>query len=155
MTAQMGDDTVNLDYAKMLRGRSTAAKALGNSNISIDYWQRYSDLKDTLNHQLLEGKAHEYAARYRLQEERLNTEREEAAKKRMGIIDSTARFSFTATYSVDGVCTGTNGTTKLFGTEGALDKSGITPYIDASYGKSLRIRVKTDGTEDEFVTWED
>jgi transcriptional regulator GlxA family with amidase domain len=34
----------------------------------------------------LEGKAHEYAARYQLQEERLNTELEEAAKKRMGII---------------------------------------------------------------------
>ena len=86
VTAQMGNDTVNLDYAKMLRGRATAAKALGNTIAAIDYWQRYSDLKDTLNHHLLEGKAHEYAARYRLQEERLNTEREEAAKKRMGII---------------------------------------------------------------------
>ena len=86
VTAQMGDDTVNLDYAKILRGRAIAAKAKGNNVAAIDYWQRYSDLKDTLNHQLLEGKAHEYAARYQLQEERLNTEREEAAKKRMGII---------------------------------------------------------------------
>jgi hypothetical protein len=82
----MGNDTVNLDYAKMLRGRAIAAKARGNNSVAINYWQRYSNLKDTLNHQLLEGKAHEYAARYRLQEERLNTEREEAAKKRMGII---------------------------------------------------------------------
>ena len=86
VTAQMGNDTVNLDYAKMLRGRAIAAKARGNNSVAIDYWQRYSNLKDTLNHQLLEGKAHEYAARYQLQEERLNTEREEAAKKRMGII---------------------------------------------------------------------
>jgi AraC-like DNA-binding protein len=82
----MGNDTVNLDYAKILRGRAIAAKAKGNNTAAIDYWQRYFDLKDTLNHQLLEGKAHEYAARYQLQEERLNTEREEAAKKRMGII---------------------------------------------------------------------
>ena len=36
--------------------------------------------------QLQESKAHEYAARYRLQEERLNTEREQAAKKRIGLI---------------------------------------------------------------------
>jgi len=86
VTAQMGNDTVNLDYAKMLRGRATAAKAMGNNAAAIDYWQRYSNLKDTLNHQLLEGKAHEYAAHFQLQEERINTEREAAAKKRIGII---------------------------------------------------------------------
>ncbi len=87
VTAQMGDDTVNLDYAKMLRGRAIAAKARGNT-AATNYWQRYSDMKDLLHKQLQRGKAHEYAARYRLQEERLNTEREEAAKKRMGIIAS-------------------------------------------------------------------
>ena len=70
-------------------------------------------------------------------------------------VDSTASFSFTATYSVEGVCTGTNGTTKLFGSEGTLDRSGITPYVDASFGKSLRIRIKTDGTEDGFEPWEE
>ena len=83
---QMGSDTVNLDYAKMLRGRAIAARAMGDATAATDYWQRYSCLKDTLSHQLLEGKAHKYAARYQLQEERLNTEREEAAKKRIGII---------------------------------------------------------------------
>ena len=70
-------------------------------------------------------------------------------------VNETETFSFTATYSVEGVCTGTNGTTKLFGSEGVLEKSGVTPYVEASYGKSLRIRVKTDGTEDGFETWED
>ena len=70
-------------------------------------------------------------------------------------VNETETFSFTATYSVEGVCTGTNGTTKLFGSEGVLEKSGVTPYVDASYGKSLRIRVKTDGTEDGFEPWEE
>jgi AraC-like DNA-binding protein len=86
VTAQMGDDTVNLDYAKMLRDRAIAAKATGNTAASSSYWQRYSELKDLLNSQLHESKAHEYAARYQLQEERHNTEREEAAKNRIGII---------------------------------------------------------------------
>ncbi len=86
MTAQMGSDTLNLDYAKMLRDRAIAAKAMGNTTASNGYWQRYSDLKDLLNNQLQESKAHEYAARYQLQEERHNTEREEAAKHRIGVI---------------------------------------------------------------------
>lgn len=86
VTAQMGNDTINLDYAKMLRGRAIAAKAMNNPSVSADYWQRYAELKDLLHKQLQESKAHEYAARYQLQEERLNTEREQAAKKRMGLI---------------------------------------------------------------------
>lgn len=86
VTAQMGDDTINLDYAKMLRGRAIAAKAKGNIAAASDYWQRYAELSDLLNNQLRESKAHEYAARYQLQEERLNTEREQAAKKRLGLI---------------------------------------------------------------------
>lgn len=88
MTAQMGADTVNLDYAKMLRDRAIAAKAKGNTAAATNYWQRHSDLKDLLHKQLQKSKAHEYAARYRLQEERLNTEREESAKIRLGIIAS-------------------------------------------------------------------
>jgi hypothetical protein len=75
-------------------------------------------------------------------------------KANLNDVDSTASFSFTATYSVEGVCTGTNGTTKLFGSEGVLEKSGVTPYVETSYGKSLRIRIKTDGAEDGFEPWE-
>lgn len=86
VTEQIGNDTLNLDYAKMLRGRAIAAKARGNTAAASDYWQRYAELSNMLNSQLREGKAHEYAARYKLQEERLNTEREQAAKKRLGLI---------------------------------------------------------------------
>ena len=86
ITAQMGNDTINLDYAKMLRGRAIAAEAMDNPSASADYWQRYAELKDLLHKQLLKSKAHEYAARYQLQEERMNTEREQAAKKRVELI---------------------------------------------------------------------
>ena len=61
---QMGNDTINLDYAKMLRGRAIAAQAMDNHYASADYWQRYAELKDLLNKQLQESKAHEYAGRF-------------------------------------------------------------------------------------------
>jgi hypothetical protein len=68
-------------------------------------------------------------------------------------VNESDSFSFIATYSVDGVATATNGTTKLFGGEGELDKSGVSPYNEASYGKNLRIRVKTDGTTESDDNW--
>ena len=68
-------------------------------------------------------------------------------------VNESDEFSFVASYSVDGVATATNGTTKLFGVEGELDKRGVTPYVNASYGKSLRVRVKTDGTVESDENW--
>lgn len=93
VTAQMGADTLNGDYADILRGRAIAAKAMGNSTAAVGYWQRYAELRDLLNKQLQESKAHEYASRYKLQEERLNTERAEAARNRWGIIALSLGFT--------------------------------------------------------------
>lgn len=67
--ACMGADTVNSDYAILLRGRSIMAEAAGNYRAANNYGKRYNNLKETLNKQLLESRAHEYAARYHLQEE--------------------------------------------------------------------------------------
>ena len=67
--ARMGADTVNGDYALILRGRATMAEAAGNYYAANSYGKRYNNLKETLNKQLLESRAHEYAARYHLQEE--------------------------------------------------------------------------------------
>lgn len=67
--ARMGADTVNSDYAILLRGRSIMAEAAGNYYAANNYGKRYNNLKETLNKQLLESRAHEYAARYHLQEE--------------------------------------------------------------------------------------
>ncbi len=67
--ARMGADTVNGDYALILRGRAIMAEAAGNYYAANSYGKRYNNLKETLNKQLLESRAHEYAARYHLQEE--------------------------------------------------------------------------------------
>lgn len=67
--ACMGADTVNSDYAILLRGRSIMAEAAGNYYAANNYGKRYNNLKETLNKQILESRAHEYAARYHLQEE--------------------------------------------------------------------------------------
>jgi AraC-like DNA-binding protein len=45
------------------------AEAAGNYYAANSYGKRYNNLKETLNKQLLESRAHEYAARYHLQEE--------------------------------------------------------------------------------------
>lgn len=83
---QMGDDTINSEYAVMLRGRAIAAQAEGNSRQATGYWKRYAELNNQVNKQLQQGQAYEYAARYHLQEERLNTERERAVSRRISII---------------------------------------------------------------------
>ena len=76
--AKMGSDTLNSEYAEMLLGYAKAAQAAGDLNASITYWQRHSEMTQLLNKQLLESRAYEYATRYQLQEERMNTEREQA-----------------------------------------------------------------------------
>ena len=78
MTAKMVGDTINGEYAEMLFGYAKAAEAVGNLKASNGYWQRYAEMNRLLNEQLLESRAYEYATRYQLQEERLNTEREQA-----------------------------------------------------------------------------
>lgn len=78
MVMRMGDDTLNVEYVEMLSGRALAAEAFGNPIASIDYWRRYAEMSRLVNKQLQESQAYEYAARYHLQEERMNTEREQA-----------------------------------------------------------------------------
>ena len=81
MTAKMIGDTLNGEYAEMLCGYAQAAEAAGDLKASIDYWQRYAEMNRLLNERLLASRAYEYATRYQLQEERLNTEREQAKAK--------------------------------------------------------------------------
>ena len=78
MEEQMGSDTLNSDFAEILHGYAQAAQAQGDFAASAAYWQRYAQLNILLNKELLESRAYEYATRYQLQEERINTEREQA-----------------------------------------------------------------------------
>ena len=84
--ACMGADTLNSDYAILLRGRAIMAEAAGNYYAANSYGKRYNNLKELLNKQLLESRAYEYAARYHEQEQQLALEQEQAAKKRMGMV---------------------------------------------------------------------
>ena len=74
--ARMGADTLNSDYVIILRGRAIMAEAAGNYYAANNYGKRYNNLKELLNKQLLESRAHEYAARYHLQEEEMKVESE-------------------------------------------------------------------------------
>lgn len=74
--ARMGADTLNSDYALILRGRAIMAEAAGNYYAANSYGKRYNNLKELLNKQLLESRAYEYSARYQLQEEQAKVEAE-------------------------------------------------------------------------------
>ena len=83
---QMGNDTLNANYAEILRGRAEAAKAQGRLADAIDYEERYAKLNETLAEGLLQGKAHLYAARFRAQEQQREIERHREAIRRVTLI---------------------------------------------------------------------
>ena len=78
---RLGNDTMNLDFSSMLYNRAIAAEASGDYQASTNYWHRYEKIKHILDRKQQEGQAYHYAARYKLQEERMNTEREQAKAK--------------------------------------------------------------------------
>lgn len=86
LEALWGDDTLRYDFALMLCDRATAARAKSNYQASDAYMQRYANLLTALYDSDRLATAQDYAARYQLQEERLNTEREANARKRLGIV---------------------------------------------------------------------
>ena len=73
---RLGDDTLNSNYVTILKGCAVMAEAAGNYYAANSYLRRYGELRDILNKQLLESRAHEYAARYHLQEEQMKVEAE-------------------------------------------------------------------------------
>ena len=75
---RLGNDTINLDFSAMLYNRAIAAEATSDYQAATSYWHRYNTIKKTLDKKQQEGQAYHYAARYKLQEERMNTEREQA-----------------------------------------------------------------------------
>lgn len=86
LEAAWGADTLHSDYAIMLRDRAKAARANGNYHASDAYMQRYANLLKTLNDSERLATAQEYAARYHEQEQQLALEKEQAAKKRLGMV---------------------------------------------------------------------
>ncbi len=89
---QMGADTLNTDYAVVLRDRGIAANALGHPAEAYDYMHRYARLTRDLADKLQESEAHDYAARYRAKEQELEIERARNESRVRGMMLSFALF---------------------------------------------------------------
>lgn len=74
----MGSDTVNEEYALMLRCLAIIAKDRRDYAVSQHYWERVSHLSNKLYQQKLASKAHEYAARFHAQEQQLALQQSQA-----------------------------------------------------------------------------
>ncbi len=77
----MADDTLNANYADILRGRAEAAESQGHAIAANGYWRRYADLSQLLSDSLLKGKAHLFAARYHAQEQQREIEQQRASRR--------------------------------------------------------------------------
>lgn len=65
----MEGDTLNTDFATILKDRADAAKARGHYAQALSYMDRYTGLKLQLSEQRLESEAQDYAARYHAMEQ--------------------------------------------------------------------------------------
>ena len=90
----MGADTVNLIFTNMLYDRSVAAEARGDYAAAYNYMCRYAAMRQMLNDELQQSEAHEYAARYREQEQQLEIERHAIQNRMMNYILLTMLVAF-------------------------------------------------------------
>lgn len=79
----MEGDTLNTDFATVLKDRADAAKARGHYAQALSYMDRYTGLKLQLSEQRLESEAQDYAARYHAleQEQKIRQAESESAHK--------------------------------------------------------------------------
>lgn len=83
---RMADDTLNDDYAIILRARATAARAKGHTAEALDYQTRYANLAKVVSDSLHRSEAHDYAARYHAQEQQLEIQEKQAEAERSHVI---------------------------------------------------------------------
>ena len=86
---KFGTDTMNANYLEILRGRAEAAEVQDRHTEAKDYWKRYATLSKQLTENLLQGKAHLYAARFHAQEQQREIERHREAMRRATLIGIT------------------------------------------------------------------
>ena len=82
----MGNDTVNDDYAVILRDRAVVARAKGHVAEAYDLMNRHANLAKVLSDSLHASEAHDYAARYHAQEQELKIQEAETASRMKSII---------------------------------------------------------------------
>lgn len=85
---RLGADTLNSDYANILKDRADAATAQGKPAEALAYMRRYAALENELNRHLRESEAQEYAAKYHAkeQERKIREAQIESARKDIIII---------------------------------------------------------------------
>lgn len=83
---RMGCDTLNLDYAAILRDQAVVARAKGRLADAYSLMTRYSALFKTLSDSLHAGEAHEYAARYHAKEQEMQIQEAENVNRIKNII---------------------------------------------------------------------
>ena len=83
---RMGADTLNEDYAIILRNRAIAAHAKGRIAEAYDFQNRYAALSKVVSDSLHRSEAHDYAARYHDQEQKLKIQEKEAEAERSHIV---------------------------------------------------------------------
>ena len=83
---RMGNDTINDDYAVILRDRAVVARAKGHVGEAYNLMNRHANLVKVLSDSLHASEAHDYAARYHAQEQELKIQETEAASRMKSII---------------------------------------------------------------------
>lgn len=83
---RMGNDTINDDYAVILRDRAVVARAKGHVDEAYNLMNRHANLVKVLSDSLHVSEAHDYAARYHAQEQELKIQETEAASRMKTII---------------------------------------------------------------------
>ena len=83
---RMAADTLNDDYAVILRSRAIAARSKGRIAEALDYETRYATLSKVVSDSLHRSEAHDYAARYHAQEQQLEIQEKQAEAERSHIV---------------------------------------------------------------------
>ncbi len=85
-TDRMGGDTLNANYALILKDRADAASYRGDHAQALAWMARYSSLERQLHQQAQSNQAQEYAARYRADEQERKIQDVEAQSARKSTI---------------------------------------------------------------------
>ncbi len=78
---RMGPDTLNPDYAVILRDRAIAARAKGRTNEAYELMKRHAVLNQVVSDSLHASEAHNYAARYHAKEQELKIQEAESVSR--------------------------------------------------------------------------
>ena len=86
---QLGTDTMNANYVEILLGRAEIYEVQGRHEEARAYRKRYSELNTLLTENILQGKAHLYAARFHASEQQREIDRHREVANRAVIIGTT------------------------------------------------------------------